>query len=125
MDHSHKLSINPSAAFKAVSRNDLATLDKISMDIEQSIRRKTLRIQKGKQTENGGKENTDTNNLLRNQTTFLRDDLSSEEEQEEKLTTSIMPRPAIKGPKVTNAVTKKRKRAGEKTVFEIKPYGVE
>jgi len=55
----------------------------------------------------------------------LRDDLSSEDEVEEKMTTSINPRPPSKGPKVTNSLTKKRKRAGEKTIVEIKPYGVE
>ena len=44
MDHHHKQAINPSPAFMAVSRNDLATLDKNYMDIEQSIRRKTTRL---------------------------------------------------------------------------------
>jgi len=34
MDHGFKLAINPSPAFKAVSRNDLATLDKLSMETE-------------------------------------------------------------------------------------------
>jgi hypothetical protein len=124
-DHAFKLAINPSPAFKAVSNNDLATLDKISMDIEQSIRRKTMKISKGKKPEMGGKENENSNNFMKNQTTFLRDDLSSEDEQDNQLTTSINPRPPIKGPKVTNSISKKRKRVGEKTVVEIKPYKVE
>jgi hypothetical protein len=34
MDNRHRESINPSAAFKAVSRNDLAMLDKATMEME-------------------------------------------------------------------------------------------
>lgn len=48
MDHDHKLAINPSPAFQAISRNDLAKLDKITMDCEQSIRRKIMKLTKGK-----------------------------------------------------------------------------
>jgi hypothetical protein len=39
MDKKHRDSINPSAAFRAVARMDLAMLDKVTMEMEQSIRR--------------------------------------------------------------------------------------
>ena len=41
------------------------------------------------------------------------------------MTTSINPRVPIKGPKVTNSASKKRKKPGEKKIVEIEPYGVE
>jgi hypothetical protein len=129
MDHRRKSAITPSAAFKAVTRNDLATLDKICMDTEQSIRRKTTRLDKGKNSklQNGGKENQNTNSapIVKNQTTFLRDDFSSDEEGQERMTTSINPRPPFKGPKVTNSLTKKPTRLTDKKIVELKPYGVE
>ena len=73
----------------------------------------------------GGKENDNSNNFMKHQTTFLRDDFSSDEELNEKMTISINPRQKFKIPKVTNNTQKPLKKPGEKVILEIKPYGVE
>ena len=51
--------------------------------------------------------------------------MDSEDEKEERMITSINPRLQVKGLKVTNSISKKRAKPGEKTIVEIKPFGVD